>query len=255
MNTEAYIASGILELYVTGSLSEQEAREVTAMAKSKPEIAKEIAHIEAALITLAKATAPANTPAAPKVIGRAGKDGGSSRWLNYTGWAAAVLATAGLVNYYYKTDQLNSTIQDLELEQQFVQQELKMQQETLVATQDLLNALRDKNTIKVALPGQANYAESYAAIFWNKETQTLYLDANGLPEAPEGMQYQLWSLKLDPLTPTSLGVLDAESTDLSLYTIANPNESEAFGITLEPEGGSESPTLERLYVLGAVTTP
>ncbi len=255
MNTEAYIASGILELYVTGSLSEQEAREVAIMAKNNPEIANQVAKIEAALIALAKATAPVNTPPAPKIIGRASNAGRPTRWLNYTGWAAAVLATAGLVNYYYKTDELNNTVQDLKLEQQFVQQELKMQQETLVATQNLLDALRDKNTVKVALPGQANYAESYAAIFWNKETETLYLDANGLPEAPEGMQYQLWSLKLDPLTPTSLGVLDAESTDLSLYTIANPNESEAFGITLEPEGGSESPTLERLYVLGAVSTP
>ena len=35
-------------------------------------------------------------------------------------------------------------------------------------------------------------------------------------------------------------------------TLENANESEAFGITLEPEGGSETPTLEQLYTLGAV---
>ena len=40
--------------------------------------------------------------------------------------------------------------------------------------------------------------------------------------------------------------------DLHGFTLENANESEAFGITLEPEGGSETPTLEQLYTLGAV---
>ncbi|WP_435579436.1 anti-sigma factor domain-containing protein, partial [Gilvibacter sp.] len=80
------------------------------------------------------------------------------------------------------------------------------------------------------------------------------LDVNGLPEAPSGMQYQLWSLTLDPLTPTSLGVLEQSEDDLNLYIIENEFTTEAYGITLEPEGGSESPTLENLYVLGAVNT-
>ncbi|MDX1427844.1 MAG: anti-sigma factor, partial [Salegentibacter mishustinae] len=28
-----------------------------------------------------------------------------------------------------------------------------------------------------------------------------------------------------------------------------------FGITLEPEGGSETPTMDQLYVLGTVAAP
>ena len=37
-----------------------------------------------------------------------------------------------------------------------------------------------------------------------------------------------------------------------IFTINNTNSSEAFGITLEPEGGSKTPTLEQLYTLGTV---
>ena len=75
----------------------------------------------------------------------------------------------------------------------------------------------------------------------------------GLPKPPKGKVYQVWSLKLDPLTPTSLGLLtENESQSSQIYKLDNSNTSEAFGITLEPEGGSESPTLEQLYVLGAV---
>ena len=37
-----------------------------------------------------------------------------------------------------------------------------------------------------------------------------------------------------------------------IFSIANPNDSQAFGITLEPEGGSKTPTLEQLYTIGVV---
>ncbi|MEL6919223.1 MAG: anti-sigma factor, partial [Bacteroidota bacterium] len=37
-----------------------------------------------------------------------------------------------------------------------------------------------------------------------------------------------------------------------IFAVTNLNESEAFGITLEPAGGSESPTLEQLYALGTI---
>ena len=37
-----------------------------------------------------------------------------------------------------------------------------------------------------------------------------------------------------------------------IFNIENANESEAFGITLEDEGGSDFPTLEQLYTLGAI---
>jgi hypothetical protein len=41
-----------------------------------------------------------------------------------------------------------------------------------------------------------------------QDTKVVYVDASGLPEPPEGMVYQVWALKLDPLTPTSIGLLE-----------------------------------------------
>ena len=69
------------------------------------------------------------------------------------------------------------------------------------------------------------------------------------------MAYQVWSLTLDPLTPTSVGLLeDFIDDDNKVFAFVNPNESQAFGITLEPAGGSEFPTLEQLYVLGIISS-
>jgi len=36
--------------------------------------------------------------------------------------------------------------------------------------------------------------------------------------------------------------------------LKNINISEGFGITLEPAGGSETPTMEQLYALGTVSS-
>jgi anti-sigma-K factor RskA len=69
------------------------------------------------------------------------------------------------------------------------------------------------------------------------------------------MVYRVWSLKLKPLAPTSIGLLDDFSRDNNkVFALNNPNESEAFGITLEPAGVSKAPNLEQLYTLGVVSS-
>jgi hypothetical protein len=44
-------------------------------------------------------------------------------------------------------------------------------------------------------------ARIFSKVYWNKETQVVYVDAVGLPEPPKGMVYQVWALKLNQLTP------------------------------------------------------
>ena len=82
----------------------------------------------------------------------------------------------------------------------------------------------------------------------------VYVDASGLPEPPEGKVYQIWSLKLQPqLTPTSIGLLaDFKGDKDKVFAVDKTGDAEAFGITLEPAGGSKSPTMEQLYTLGKV---
>ena len=119
-----------------------------------------------------------------------------------------------------------------------------------------MEAIRDKDVIAVPLGGQGKFDNTYAKVYWNKKDNTIYLDAQGLPDAPAGKVYQVWSLKLNPLTPTSLGTVDNFNKDeTKIFEITNENESQAFGITLEPEGGSETPTMEQLYTLGVVSEP
>ena len=99
MELKEYIASGILELYVYGSLSESETEAVADMAKKHPEIQAEIIAIEKAILALSSSFSPSQSvenyakikeklalnqteviPFTPK-----------RNWAQYIGWAAAVL--------------------------------------------------------------------------------------------------------------------------------------------------------------------
>ncbi|MFC4632719.1 anti-sigma factor domain-containing protein [Dokdonia ponticola] len=262
IDIQSYIDSGVLELYVYGTLSEAESIEVSRLVALHPELKAEVEKIEAALQQLTSAAAP-YTPSDFETI-RANiqsKEGDGVIPLSrkriplaaYLGWAAAVLLLVAMGYQYTENKKLEDKITTIEREQILLEGKTRVAEEDLQKTKTLLDVLRNKDVISVPLGAQSIAPEAYASIYWDKETQKAYVDVRGLPKPPEGKVYQLWSLTLDPLTPTSMAVLDQYNTEgTQLFEVENPNASQAFGITLEPEGGSASPTLEQLYVLGVV---
>lgn len=267
-NIQEYISSGVLELYVYGALSTEESIEVTNALKEYPEVRKEVEEIEIALQKLSGSLAPHDalrilnsiksklgTDNVKRIDPDHGKTTSSgTNWVSYIGWAASILLLAGL---FFLLKDNNELRQQLNTEQA---RNARMEEQIVTARQDaenaqeLLAAIRGKEVNRVPLPGQEVAPEAYATVYWNTETQTAYIDALDLPEPPEGMVYQVWSLTLDPLTPTSIGLLDDFTQDNNkIFALENPNQSQAFGITLEPAGGSEAPTMEQLYVLGTVS--
>jgi anti-sigma-K factor RskA len=260
MNTKEYIASGILELYVAGSLSEKENVGVHAAIQENPELLVEVKSIENAILQLTAAAKkdaaysfndikPQLTVNKTKVISITKP---KTNWLQYAGWAATFLIGSVLM---YTLSQNNQLKEQVATEKQQLEEQIDKASTNLADAEKLIDIFRDKDIISVALAGQQVSPTSYAKVYWDKKTNSIYLDAKGLPDPPKGKVYQVWSLKLTPLTPTSLGTLDTFTADANkIFTITNANQSEAFGITLEPAGGSLSPNLEQLYTLGAVAS-
>ena len=263
MDVKEYIASGILELYVAGQLSEKENSEVHDFSIQHPEIVTEILAIEAAILKLSKIAAKGYVTQFESILKQISiqnntkvipMDKKGSNWSTYLGWAASVVLALGLFWMYNQNNELKSQIEIIEKEQLQLEQQIADSNSSLEKTQELLTTIRDKNITVVPLGGQTVSPESYAKAYWNKTEQKVLIDAQGLPEPPEGMVYQVWSLKMSPLTPTSMGLLeDFIDDENKVFAIANQNASEAFGITLEPAGGSKAPTMEQLYTLGAVS--
>ena len=262
MDTKEYVASGILELYVYGLLDETQNLEVAQMAKKHIEINDEIVSIEKSIVNLSTSFSPflsvenfAKIKSKldikhTKVIDLKSKN----NRLNYIGWAAAAVFLLGIGYQYKQQITFENDIVTLEKEKTKLNEVVVSAENKNKQTKEALAVVRDSKNTVISLAGQAVAPTASAKVYWNKKTQVVYVDASGLPEPPEGMVYQVWSLKLKPaLTPTSIGLLSDFTTENNkLFAVSNTGNAEAFGITLEPTGGSKSPTMEQLYTLGAV---
>ena len=261
METKEYIESGILELYVYGLLSESENEEVANKAKINSEINSEIIAIEKAIVALSSSFSPFHSVANFEKIkakleikhGNVIQMETSSNRFQYIGWAAAILLLVGLGYQYNQLDQSSTQIANTQIEKAKLEKEFNVLKIKNTANASSLAVVRDTKNTVVGLGGQTVAPESSAKVYWNQETATVYVDASGLPEPPEGMVYQVWALKLNPLTPTSIGLLDNfTGNEQKLFAVNDTRGAEGFGITLEPAGGSASPTMEQLYTLGKV---
>lgn len=262
MDTKQYIESGILELYVYGLLSETENIEVTKMAKENPEINNEIIAIEKAIVNISTSFSPflsADNFAKiksnldlkhNKVIQLQPK----KNPLQYMGWAAAAVLLIGIGYQYNNQITTENQVVTLEKDKSKLKEAIVSTENKSKKNQQDLAIVRDTKNTVVTLGGQAVAPTSSAKVYWNKESQAVFVDASGLPKPPKGMVYQVWSLKLKPaLTPTSIGLLaDFSEENNKIFAVSNTGDAEAFGITLEPAGGSQSPTMEQLYTLGKV---
>ncbi len=68
-----------------------------------------------------------------------------------------------------------------------------------------------------------------------------------MPQTASDKQYQLWAL-IDN-RQVDLGVFDIKKEGL-LVKMKNVHNAEAFAITIEPRGGSPTPTLEAMSAIG-----
>lgn len=261
MKNKELIESGNLELYVFGLLSENETTEIAKIAAEDVEVRNEIISIEKSVIALSSSFAPdlsaenynkirQKLDLEAKVIPFKPK----SKISQYIGWTAAAVFLIGC-GYLYNLQQNNENEIDVLLIK-------KNKLEQTVSDKEKLNnqinnsyaVLKDENNVVVKLAGQAISPTSSAKVYWNNKTNKVFVDASSLPTPPNGMVYQVWSLKLVPtLTPTSIGLIDNAADKMKyLIEVEGTVGAEAFGITLEPAGGSKTPTMEQLYALGKV---
>lgn len=178
------------------------------------------------------------TAAQPKTIG-------SFKWMAAAAIILLVISAATNIYLYQKYTKVNQAYADLNNLNTELAKQNKQQETQLTTYNKSAEIFASPDYIKVPMAGKENYT---ATVFWNKKTAAVYLVANQLPAAPKGKQYQLWAL-VDG-KPVDAGVLQDCGT---ICTAKNINEAQAFAITLENEGGSPTPNLEQLYVLGKIT--
>jgi anti-sigma-K factor RskA len=81
-----------------------------------------------------------------------------------------------------------------------------------------------------------------ATVLVSSSEDALVVKMNGVPAPPEGKVYQMWLIPKDGSAPVSQGLMDAEALSKPAV-VEGIRSAAALGITVEPVGGSASPTL------------
>jgi anti-sigma-K factor RskA len=81
-----------------------------------------------------------------------------------------------------------------------------------------------------------------ATVLISSKEDAAVVKMNGVPAPPEGKVYQMWLIPKDGSAPVSQGLMDEEALSKPAV-VEGIASAAALGITVEPVGGSASPTL------------
>lgn len=267
MDIQAYIASGILESYVLGELPTSEARQVEKMAERYPEVRQELELIEQTLEGVAKAAAVAPRPAlknailenvVPVTVAKeapeqplqiqksAASKQKSLRWLAAASIALAVISSVAAVFFWSRWQETEERLASMVTQNTFLAQQVSTLENRAETMEQSLAVLADPSYKTIPMKGLAPAPNAQALVFWNPSSAEVYLNAGSLPPAPAGKQYQLWAIVEGE--PVDAGVFDVSGE--ALKRMKEVQKASAFAVTLEPSGGSTSPTLDQMYVVG-----
>lgn len=263
MNANEFISSGVLESYVLGFCSEQEAAEVKRMCALYPEVQVELDAIREALTGYAQAQAVAPKAETkvrfmeaidslaqqqPKVIPLQAPK--KTNYLVAAGWILLGLSVIGNIVFYQKWKSVNEQLTALNAEKSTLADQLKVNEVKLADMHQSMDMISNPDVMRVTMKGVGQTPSSKTMVYWNKQTKEVYIEVKELPQLASGQQFQLWAI-VDG-KPVDAGMLPMQDADSTLIRMKDFESAQAFAITIEKEGGSAAPTLDKMVVMGAI---
>ena len=173
-----------------------------------------------------------------------------------SGWALAasvalLLSLAGNALFYSRWQNASSELVAMQNEQARFAQTTQVAERQLGSLRRENEVLRNDEFKAVALAGTKTAPTARARVLFNAATHKVFVDVRRLPALPAGKQYQLWAL--DKGKPVDAGVLTAATaTGEGLQSMKDIARAQTFAMTIEPTGGSPSPTLSTMTVVGNI---
>lgn len=172
-----------------------------------------------------------------------------TQWLSAASFIGLLLALGGLLFLASRNRQQNDALAAASQSQLELNRRLVEAQRQLNGKEEMIAMLQSDTYKKIKLTAVPGKPDALVQLLWNTQTKAVYVSNLSLPQAPSGRQYQLWAI-VDG-KPVDAGTLNNERG--VVQTMKTFNRAEAFAITLEQAGGSATPTLEQMYVMGAVS--
>jgi len=274
IDIKEYIQSGILELYAAGALSGDEAKEVESMASQYSEVKIELNTIAEAYAKYGslykrnprpglrgeiiesiessesspafKANVIDLSTSKPELVER--------RYARLRYFMAAVIAFLVLnvtSNFfvYYKWRNTEKGMREMANENAKMKQDYETMKTSLDKKTDEMKMLMSRTNKVVDLKGMGMSPKSFATVYWNPNSKHVMLNVESLPMPSDGKQYELWAIKGGK--PVDAGVFDMGGDSMHSMS-AQISEADEFAITLENKGGSKTPTMTQMYVMGKI---
>ena len=192
---------------------------------------------------------------------------GTYNFYKYAFAASVILLIASgivLANLYSRLQASNTQLATLQTDRQHFANQVNLKDQQLAVLQtdrqhfanqvnlmdEQLAIFRDGTYKFLKLQGTPNHTGSAMTVAWSPVRKKVLIDMGTvkMPENDKAHQYQLWALV--GKTPVSLGVFDENTDSTSMKEMQSIASADAFAVTLEPRGGSISPTMAQMVVIG-----
>jgi hypothetical protein len=249
-----------------GLTSAAETAEVAAWAKQYPEVAAEIEAIQSGLESYAqthavepaasvkeKVFATINAKAATPVIDIRPEEKTSSKvysispaW-KYAAAASVILLIGSLVFNYTLYNKYQTANKELASTQTELQQQIASAQ----SMDSAIKIMGNMDATPVSLVRVDSTADMDARVYWIKNTNEVYIDPANLPKAPEGKQYEFWTIADG--APVNAGVITAEVNGKKVHVqkMKSFGAVKAFAISLEDAGPAKAKP-DKVMAVGSI---
>ncbi len=259
INIKEYIASGILELYVLNQLSPEEIAEVESLSTQHTEIAQEIHEISLGLEKYGKLMAvtpspkvegelfnnlPKRTPNnSPSASANQTNSTPPTKGFSILNYILAAISIGSFLLYLNQTNTIKTSEVTKNREMVACDSILKLQQNQYA----FIQKINDRSNQIIKLAATEKYAGIDLYLHANKVTKKNILQMIKAPTLSQNQAFQLWALK-DGSAPQPMDVFTSQENFVDIGFV---DDVTTYAITIEPAGGSQSPTMANL--IGTMT--
>lgn len=244
MDRKKILEEGLLEKYLLDELSAKESQQVSIAIANDEDLKKHFELLEEDFEKMALENA-IEPPTQVKMRLKEQLEGSTIKTIPKTWlYAAASLALLFLLSSFWMFNRWKNAEQNFEsLQNQttVLQERLNALEENYILTNQRLKTINGPQTIPLILHGNELVPNSRAVAYVNHENKMVVVNAQGLPELPDNNTYQMWSDVDGEMI--NMGLLP---TDEELITLKYIDKAESLNITIEPAGGNDHPTVEKL---------
>ncbi|GGD44491.1 anti-sigma factor [Muriicola marianensis] len=239
-----FLESDLLEKYLLGATSREETSRVERYIVMYPEVRKQFEELQENLEAYAKLHAlPSPEGLKAKILQRIRKEDRGRRKIRRFAIAASVAAFvfAGSSYFFWNQNQslqdenimVNNRIQNLEAD-------MKQQLEDV---RNQFIVLNNPQTRKYYVNGNDKARDLKAVAYVNPVKKLSYINVRNLPNLPEDQCYQMWAEVNGEMV--NLGIMKKIEDKDKLLALPYGENAISY-ITIEPEGGNTSPTVQNI---------